>query len=162
MNLVIGLGNILLTDEGIGIHVLRELKKRNTMPNTEFVDLGTSSLDLEYFIREDTEKMVVIDCIKVFGSEPGAIYKISLDDLKKKRSAEYSLHQLEFIDSINLISLLSKVPKTIIFGITPSDMQSLSLNLSDSLNVQFETICRKIEKEILIFFGFKFVDINKL
>jgi hydrogenase maturation protease len=153
MNLIIGLGNILLTDEGIGIHVLRELRKRNMIPETEFVDLGTSSLDLEYFIKEDTEKMAVIDCIRASGSNPGTIYKISIDDLKKGRSTDYSLHQLEFIDSINLISLLSKVPKTIIFGIIPSDMESLSLNLSDPLNKEFEAICRKIEEEILKFFN---------
>jgi hydrogenase maturation protease len=152
MNLIIGLGNILLTDEGIGIHVLKELKKRNRIPDTEFVDLGTSSLDLEYFIREDTEKMVVIDCIKISGSEPGIVYKISIDDLKKRKNADYSLHQLEFIDSINLISLLSKVPETIIFGITPFDIESLSLNLSEQLKDQFETVFKKIEEEILKFF----------
>jgi len=126
MNLIIGLGNILLTDEGIGIHVLKELKKRNKIPDTEFVDLGTSSLDLEYFIREDTEKMAVIDCIMASKSEPGTIYKVSIDDLKKRKSADYSLHQLEFIDSINLISLLSKVPKTIILGITPFNIFVIS------------------------------------
>ena len=153
MNLIIGLGNILLTDEGIGIHVLKELKKRNNIANTEFVDLGTSSLDLEYFIREDTEKMAVIDCIKASGSEPGTIYKISIDDLKKRRNADYSLHQLEFIDSINLITLLSKVPKTIILGIAPFDIESLSLNLSEPLRSQFETITKKIEEEILNFFN---------
>ena len=153
MNLIIGLGNILLTDEGIGVHVLRELRKRNMIPETEFVDLGTSSLDLEYFIKENTEKMVVIDCIRASGSKPGTIYKISIDDLKKGRSTDYSLHQLEFIDSINLISLLSKVPKTIIFGIAPSDMESLSLDLSEPLNRKFETICSKIEEEILNFFN---------
>jgi hydrogenase maturation protease len=152
MNLIIGLGNILLTDEGIGIHALKELKKRNRIPDTEFVDLGTSSLDLEYFIREDTEKMVVIDCIKISGSEPGIVYKISIDDLKKRKNADYSLHQLEFIDSINLISLLSKVPETIIFGITPFDIESLSLNLSEQLKDQFETVFKKIEEEILKFF----------
>jgi hydrogenase maturation protease len=153
MNLIVGLGNILLTDEGIGIHVLKELKNRNRIPWTEFVDLGTSSLDLEYFIKDNTEKMAVIDCIKASGGNPGTIYKISIDDLKEKRSADYSLHQLEFIDSINLISLLSKVPKTIIFGVMPSDMASLSLNLSEPLRIQFETICDKIEKGILNFFN---------
>lgn len=154
MNLVIGLGNILLTDEGIGIHVLRELRRRNRIPDTEFVDLGTSSLDLGYFIRDDTEKMAVIDCIKTTSSEPGNIYKISIEDLKKRRNKDYSLHQLEFIDSINLISLLSGVPKTIIFGIAPFDMEGLSINLSGPLNEQFEIICKKIEKEILDFFSF--------
>ncbi len=154
MNLVIGLGNILLTDEGIGIHVLRELKRRNRIPYTEFVDLGTSSLDLEYFIRDDTKKMAVIDCIKTIAGEPGNIYKISIEDLKKRRNKDYSLHQLEFIDSINLISLLSGVPETIIFGIAPFDMEGLSINLSGPLNRQFETICKKIEKEILDFFNF--------
>jgi hydrogenase maturation protease len=152
MNIIIGIGNILLTDEGIGIHVLRKLKKRNRIKNAQFVDLGTSSLDLEYFIQEDTEKMAVIDCINTSGSKPGTIFKISIEDLKKRKNAGYSLHQLEFIDSLNLISLLSRVPETIIFGIKPFDMKSLSLNLSEPLSMQFETVCEKIEEEILKFF----------
>lgn len=152
MNLIIGLGNILLTDEGIGIHVLNKLKKRNRIPNTEFVDLGTSSLDLEYFIREDTGKMAVIDCIKTSGGEPGTIYKVSIDDLKKRKTADYSLHQLEFIDSINLISVLTKVPETIIFGVKPFEIENLSLNLSKPLQVKFENIYKKIEEEILEYF----------
>ncbi|MCE5330321.1 hydrogenase maturation protease [bacterium] len=152
MNLIIGIGNILLSDEGIGIHVLKELKKRNKILNTEFVDLGTSSLDLEYFIHEDTESMAVIDCLNTKKDKPGTIYKISVDDLKSKRNCEYSLHQLEFIDSINIILLLSKIPKTIIFGIEPFDMKTLSLNLSEPLREKFEAITKKIEKEIVAFF----------
>jgi len=152
MNLIIGIGNILLSDEGIGIHVLKELKKRNRILNTEFVDLGTSSLDLEYFIREDTVNMAVIDCIKIPGSEPGTIYKVSIDDIRRRKNTDYSLHQLEFIDSLNMISLLSKVPNTIIFGISPSDIKSLSLDLSEPLRKNFNTISDKIEKEVLDFF----------
>jgi len=142
-----------MSDEGIGIHVLKELKKRNMISNTEFVDLGTSSLDLEYFIREDTVNMAVIDCIKISGSEPGTLYKVSADNLKKSKNVNYSLHQLEFIDSINIISLLSKLPETIIFGIVPFDIQSLSLDLSEPLRAKFEIISNKIEKEILDFFN---------
>ncbi len=151
MNLIIGIGNILLSDEGIGIHVLEELKKRNRILNAEFVDLGTSSLDLEYFIHEDTESMIVIDCINANESKPGTIYKISVEDLERKKNSGYSLHQLEFIDSINIISLLSTIPKTIIFGIVPFDMKTLSMNLSESLRNKFEAITKKIEEEILIF-----------
>ncbi|MHB1347682.1 MAG: hydrogenase maturation protease [Candidatus Humimicrobiaceae bacterium] len=153
MNLIIGLGNILLTDEGVGIHVLRELKRRNRIHNTEFVDLGTSSLDLEYFIRDDTQKMAVIDCIRTSGSEPGSIYRLTIDDLKKSKNADYSLHQLEFIDSVNLISLMSRIPETVIFGIKPFEIESLSLNLSVPLQLKFESIYKKIEKEILDFFS---------
>ena len=153
MNLIIGIGNILLSDEGIGIHVLEELKKRNRISNTEFVDLGTSSLDLEYFVREDTENMAVIDCIKAFEGKPGTIYKVSVEDLKRRKSADYSLHQLEFIDSLNIISLLDKIPKTIIFGITPFDIKSFSLDLSEPLQEKLETISDKVEEEILNFFN---------
>jgi len=97
--------------------------------------------------------MVVIDCINITSNEPGDLFKIKLDDLRKRRSVDYSLHQLEFVDSINLISLLSKVPETIIFGIKPFDVEGLSLNISESLRERFEDIYKKIEEEILIFFN---------
>jgi hydrogenase maturation protease len=152
MNLVIGLGNILLTDEGIGIHVLRELKKRDRIHNAEFVDLGTSSLDLEYFINDSTEKIAVIDCFNSIKSKPGTVYRIPVDELKKKRNPDYSLHQLEFIDSFNLISMLSKAPETIILAVAPFDKASLSLDLSGTLKEQFREIYEKIENEIINFF----------
>jgi hydrogenase maturation protease len=153
MNLIIGLGNILLTDEGIGIHVLKELEKRNNILNAEFLDLGTSSLDLEYFIKDDTKKIAVIDCIKTTGYNYGEVFKLSCDDLKQKRNSGYSLHQLEFIDSINLISLLSELPSILIFGIVPFDTKSPSLDLSDPLKEKFSVITEKIENEINIFFN---------
>ena len=87
--------------------------------------------------------MAVIDCIRTSGSEPGSVYKASIDDLKKSKSADYSLHQLEFLDSVNLISLMSRIPETIIFGIKPFEIESLSLNFQCLYRLKFEAFIKK-------------------
>jgi hydrogenase maturation protease len=153
MNLVIGLGNILFSDEGIGIHILKELEKRNNISNAKFLDLGTSSLDLDCYIKEDTKKIAVIDCIKTKDYEYGNVFKFSVNDLKQKRNKNYSLHQLEFIDSINLMLLSCKMPQIIIFGVVPFDIETPSLCLSKQLSNKLSSIVKKIEEEIIIYFN---------
>jgi len=151
-NLVIGLGNILCCDDGIGIHILKSLEKRNKIADAQYLDLGTSSLDVCYHITDDLSKIAVIDCLKNSSCNAGDVFKFSVDDLKKNRSSRYSLHQLEFVDSISLISITEKLPETAVFAVASKDIDSISMEISDSLKKRFDEIVQKIEKEIIIFF----------
>ncbi len=76
---IIGIGNILLQDDGVGVHVVNQLESE-TLPSTiELVDGGTSTLDtLGYFL--DYRKVIVVDCLRA-GLEPGTIYKIEPEDI---------------------------------------------------------------------------------
>ena len=73
--LIIGTGNILLSDEGVGIHIVRELQRQQTKDkeffhNTEFVDIGTYSFDIISYINKGVTKVVLIDCMKADGYLP--------------------------------------------------------------------------------------------
>lgn len=154
MNIVIGLGNILFTDEGIGIHLVRELEKRNKLKDTIYADLGSSSMEIDYYLNPGIKKMVVIDCILAKDSEPGCVYSLKLEDLQKKINVNnYSLHQLKFIDALRILSISNDLPEMIIIGISPFEIKTLSSEISNGMKSVFEDIVEKTEKKITEFFN---------
>ena len=155
--LIIGTGNILLSDEGIGIHIVRELQRQQTRDkkffhNTEFIDIGTSSFDIISYINNGVTKVVLIDCMKADGYLPGTIFKLTPDDLRKRQKEKYSLHQMELVDTLRMISIVEKLPEILILGIVPEDINKFSTKLSDSIAEKFPVILSKIKKEIVDFF----------
>ncbi|MBE3089977.1 MAG: hydrogenase maturation protease [Actinobacteria bacterium] len=155
--LIIGTGNILLSDEGIGIHIVRELQRQQTRDkeffhNTEFIDIGTSSFDIISYINNGVTKVVLIDCMKADGYLPGTIFKLTPDDLRKRQKEKYSLHQMELVDTLKMISIIEKLPEILILGIVPENINKFSTKLSDSIAEKFPVILSKIKKEIVDFF----------
>lgn len=143
-NLIVAFGNILLTDDGAGIHILRKLKDEESLKGNQFLDLGTSSMDIAYYLNNDIARMVIIDCIKSDGDEPGAIFRMGLDDLVSKKKENFSLHQLKLIDSIKLASIENDFPETMILGIVPKDTKTFSDKLSEELTGRLPIIYDKI------------------
>ena len=155
--LIIGTGNLLLSDEGVGIHIIRELQRQQTKDeeffhNTEFVDIGTSSFDIIFYIKNGITKVVLIDCMKADGYLPGTVFKLTPDDLRKRQKEKYSLHQMELVDTLRMISIIEKLPDILILGIVPEDINKFSTKLSDSIAEKFPVILSKIKKEIVDFF----------
>ncbi len=143
-NLIIGFGNILLTDDGIGIHILNRLKKEENLKANQFLDLGTSSMDIGYYLNDDIARMVIIDCIKSDGDESGTLFKMGLDDLISKNKENFSLHQLKLIDSIKLVSIDIDFPETMVLGIVPKDTKTFSDSLSKELINKLPIVYDKI------------------
>ena len=94
---IVGMGNLLLKDEGVGVHVARALQKMNLPHGVEVIDGGTSPEISSYI--ESTGKLVVIDAMET-GGMPGSVYRILIDDLTTEVAGLTSIHE------INLISIL--------------------------------------------------------
>ncbi len=75
-NLIVGFGNILLTDDGIGIHIVNKLKEEESLKGNQFLDLGTSSMDIAYYLNNAIARMVIIDCIKSDNDKPETLFKM--------------------------------------------------------------------------------------
>lgn len=142
-DLVVGVGNILLSDDGIGIHIIKRLEEEKSLADAEFLDMGTSSMDLGYYIDENVRKMVIIDCIKS-KDEPGSIFRLSPGDLVSKKKESFSLHQLKLIDTLKLVSINTDFPETIILGIVPYDTSTFSEKLSPEIQKIFPDIYSRI------------------
>ncbi len=138
--IIVGLGNILLSDEGIGIHVINSLKEVNPFPKAQYLDLGTSSYELINFMNPRVHKVVIIDCFIAEGAEPGQVAKLSLKDILPDTDYQLSLHQIKLIDTLKLISIEYNLPEILIIGIVPFDMNSFSTKLSEDLQERFSLI----------------------
>lgn len=117
---VLGVGNLLLRDEGVGIHAVRELASLEWPPGVAVVDGGTAGLDLlPYF--EEADMVVVIDCLDA-DTAPGTIYRIPVAelDLDDKTRDAVSLHEMRLKDVLVLARRMGKLPPTVVYGVQPA------------------------------------------
>ena len=141
--LIAGIGNLLLTDEGVGVHIIQELSRMKLPENVELVDIGTASFDLLTFM-EGKDKVIIIDAL-LSDDEPGILYRLSPNDLVSgKRKLLTSLHQFGIPQVLNLIKQKDQKTEVIIFGIVPKDYQTYSTELTPELKKALPKIIQQI------------------
>ncbi len=143
---VIGVGNLLLTDEGVGVHVVQELDRRGGIPGVELVDGGVAGATL-LLLLEGEEKVVVIDTVAA-PLPPGTVIRLTPSELKRGEGPRYSLHDLNLTDAIGLMELRETLPEMLILGIVPSDIASFRIGLSEPLAARFDEILGKVRGEV--------------
>ena len=145
--LVLGVGNILLRDEGIGVRVVEKLQQDYAFsPNVRLLDGGTLGLKLLEPIT-GADHLIVVDAL-LSGQPPGAIEKLSLAVLRKRISIKNSLHQLDLLETLAHAEFLKSLPETIIIGIEPEDTATLSLELSETIRSRREDLMGAVLQEI--------------
>ncbi|KPJ68530.1 MAG: hypothetical protein AMJ43_00105 [Coxiella sp. DG_40] len=153
--LIVGLGNILLKDEGIGVHIAKELQKQNLPGNVEVIDGGTAGLDV-LLSAIDVDKLVIIDAFRA-GKKPGNIYKISLNNKQKDRLiqifsqetiSKISLHQVGLLDALSIAEKINIAPEEIvIIGVEPAEIDC-GLELTEPVMRKVPQIISKVLEEI--------------
>jgi len=145
--IVLGVGNELLSDEGIGIHVVKEIQQKNIFPSeVEVMEGGTDGFGLINIIT-DTDRLIVIDSIKG-GSMPGTIYKFDIEDAPSTPDIfKTSVHQIGILEVINLSSLIGKTPKTTVIGIEPRSV-STGMELSEDVREKIPRVIELVKEEV--------------
>ncbi|RPF49315.1 hydrogenase maturation protease [Thermodesulfitimonas autotrophica] len=144
--LVLGVGNVLLRDEGIGVHAVRELRQRGYPPEVEIVDGGTAGLDLLHFI-EDASHLIVIDAVNG-GAAPGTLFRFTPEELDGCVPVSgYSLHGVGLLEVLHLARAMGVLPPTVIFGIQPADL-SWGTELSAPVAARLPRLLELIHEEI--------------
>jgi len=145
--IVLGVGNELLSDEGIGVHVVKELQKENILPQeVEVMEGGTDGFGLINIITE-TDRLIVIDSIKG-GSEPGTLYKFDIEDAPGTPDLfKTSVHQIGILEVINLSSLIGKTPKTTVIGVEPKSI-SRGMELSEEVRAKIPRVIELVKEEV--------------
>lgn len=130
---VIGLGNILLKDEGIGVHVVNTIQERyECYPEIEILDGGTLGLDLLPRI-EGRDKILFIDAVN-FGKEPGHIGVLRDDEIPSALFAKLSVHHIGLSDLLFAAKLKGTIPgRVCLVGIQP---ESLDVGLEMTARVR--------------------------
>jgi hydrogenase maturation protease len=117
---IIGIGNLILQDEGIGVHAVRELGKLALPPHVEVIDGGTATIELLPVIRA-AERIIVIDALKG-GEEPGTIYRLSPEDLMVDAERLLSLHQVGLLEVLGMARQLGGDAEVVIIGVEPKEI----------------------------------------
>jgi hydrogenase maturation protease len=142
---VIGVGNLLMKDEGIGIHVIQALQQIELPTDVRLVDGGTSP-ELWAYTRIG-DKLIIIDAAKA-GGDPSAIYRFRPEDITAERGFLNSAHELGVIEALNLMAFTGNKPgDVVIIGIEPAEIAP-GLELSAVLRQKMPDIIRVVLKEI--------------
>jgi hydrogenase maturation protease len=132
--LAAGLGNPLLTDEGIGIAVVEALaeSRGGQFPDVEFLDLGTSMMRAVHAMA-GRRRALFVDCA-FMGAEPGTIRRFLPDDVRSiKALAHFSLHEGDLLQAIGISRAAGECPgEIVLFGIQPESVEP-GLELSATL-----------------------------
>jgi len=144
--LVLGVGNLLLKDDGFGIHLIKSLEGTSFPGNIQLIEAGTVSHQLIPLFRA-IDYLIVIDAIDA-GDRPGSIFRFSPDDMNFKSEQKLSLHQISLIDVLQMAEMTGSKPKTVIIGVQPKDVTSWSLELSDEVEAVIPRVRDLIFEEL--------------
>ena len=119
--LIVGIGNLLLSDEGVGVHAIRSLTEQELPAGIELLDGGTSGADLVDHLEGRT-KVVVIDAASGDGP-PGTVYRCKAHELIEQQGG-LSLHEFGLADSLNMAMQLGCAPlDVIVLGVQPASLE---------------------------------------
>jgi hydrogenase maturation protease len=144
--LILGIGNILLKDEGVGVHIVKKLEEMSLPENVEVLDGGTAGLDLTDFIA-NRKKVIVIDTVKA-GGQPGTIYRLTEKNLRIEPKAIMSFHEIDFLDALYMSEVMDEKPEeTVVIGVEPKDMSD-GIELSPEIEERIPRIINAVLKEL--------------
>jgi hydrogenase maturation protease len=146
--LVLGLGNILLSDEGFGVRVIETMQSRGvTLPSDcNMVEGGTMGFDLLNYLSE-AKKVVVVDTVRG-GGEPGAMYRFNVDDVGVRQMPMDSLHQINLYQVLQMSEHLGDRPdEIIVIGCEPKSIE-MGLELTPEVQARIDKAIELVLKEV--------------
>ncbi|MBO8169508.1 MAG: hydrogenase maturation protease [Thermoanaerobacteraceae bacterium] len=144
IRLVVGLGNLLLGDEGIGLHVIQQLSKQQLPRDVQVLDGGTLGPALIGYL-EGVEQLYLIDAMKN-GGRPGSIYVLAAEEVDwEKNSTPLSMHQLGVTETVALARKVGFDRPITIIGVEPEHIGygvELAPSVKKSMPRVVETVTR--------------------
>jgi len=143
---VLGIGNLLCKDDGIGVRVIQRMLDSGKYAYVDLIDGGTSP-DLLCLLDDSINRLIIVDALKG-GGQPGDVYRLDIGDENIADESPASLHGLGVLDSLKMMRSLGMQPPAVtIIGVEPADT-SPGLGLSAGIEALIPSIIDAIDKEI--------------
>jgi hydrogenase maturation protease len=146
--LVLGVGNLLLSDEGVGLRVAERLMASFELPPTvRVLDGGTLGMDLLYHL-EGITNLLVIDAVET-GKEPGTLIRLENDQVPAFLSIKISPHQIGVPDMLFAAKLKEMYPENVVLlGVQPADL-GVGLELSPEVGEQVDVLVEQAIEQLI-------------
>jgi hydrogenase maturation protease len=141
--LVLGLGNILLGDDGVGVRALERLQSLYDFPEElRVLDGGTLGLDLLPYV-EDADRLLLIDAVQA-GQEPGTLLRLEGEEVPSFLAVKLSPHQMALPDLLAAARLRGRYPsEVVLWGVQPGSMAT-TLDLSPPVAAQVDVLVDRV------------------
>ncbi|QEM68391.1 HyaD/HybD family hydrogenase maturation endopeptidase [Geobacter sp. FeAm09] len=147
--LVLGIGNLVMSDDGAGVRVVQELQKRYRFPpHVEIMDGGTLGLDLLHKL-EGGGRLLVVDAVET-GGKPGTLVRLSGRELPVALQTKVSPHQMGLKDLLAVAELLGHAPREmVLIGVQPANIEmgaELSRNVAEKLEEMIGNVLAELRE----------------
>lgn len=144
---LLGLGNILMKDEGFGVHFIRWLGDRWRFPETvELVEGGVMAYALLSTVC-GCERLIVIDVLKA-EEVPGSVYRFTLAEIEPKLPPPTSAHEVQFLDVLCKAEMLDEAPEVVFLCIVPENVRDMDMEMSPLMREKFPLVEELLMKEL--------------
>ena len=144
---ILGLGNILLGDEGFGVHFIRWLGERYRVPDgVELMDGGT----LGYVLLDTVcscDQLIVVDCIKT-DDVPGSLYRFTREEMEIHMPPPTSAHEVEFSDVLFKAELMGEAPEITFLCVVPERYGEMDLEMTATVKERCPDVARLLAEEL--------------
>lgn len=133
--LILGIGNLLFGDEGIGVHFINYIGKKYSFEGEHQIDLidgGTLAQRL-IPIMVEYDHLIVIDTINAPGVKAGEVYFFDFDAVPEAVNWQGSAHEVEMLQTLNMMDLAGDRPPTMIMGVVPTVIEITEFSLSEAV-----------------------------
>jgi len=145
--LILGVGNILLSDDGVGVHVGRRLEEEMAFPpEVEVLDGGTKGMDLLHYL-EGVSRLLIIDAVET-GEPPGTLVRLTGEQVPAYLSIKMSPHEIGLPDMLFAAQLREIYPdEVVILGVQPATTE-VGLDLSEPVAAQVDELVKRVLEEL--------------
>ncbi|MCP4746918.1 MAG: HyaD/HybD family hydrogenase maturation endopeptidase [Desulfobacteraceae bacterium] len=144
---VLGVGNILLRDEGVGVRVVEYLSQFYDFPeNVQLTDGGVLGMRLMGVVAE-SDVLIIVDAVRN-KAIPGTLYRLESDQIPRRVLAKQSMHQLDLPEVLTLSALIDHSPEIVVLGIEPEDIQTVQPELTPTVAAKLYDLAQKVLDEL--------------
>lgn len=144
---ILGVGNILLSDEGVGVRVVERLSEQYLFPeHVQVVDGGVLGIRLMGVIGS-TDVLIVVDAV-CNRQAPGTLYRLADDQVPRRVLAKQSMHQMDLPEVLALCNAIDQSPQVVVVGIEPEDITSMAIELTPIVADKVDAMVAMVLKEL--------------
>lgn len=134
--LLLGIGNLLFGDEGVGVHFINYIRHKYDFEGESTLDIldgGTLAQRLIPIIVE-YDQLIIVDTINAPGVKAGELYFFDFEAIPDAVDWQGSAHEVEMLQTLNMMDMMGDRPKTMIMGVVPTVIEITEFSLSDEVS----------------------------